>query len=54
MVAMVTAEVLEALLPVELRPVVVIMVQVVVMMTMTNIIAVGGVVMLAMVTVAML
>ena len=41
MVAMVTAEVLEALLPVELRPVVVIMVQVVVMMTMTNIIAVA-------------
>ena len=41
MVAMVTAEVLEALLPVELRPVVVIMVQVVVMMTMANIIAVA-------------
>ena len=36
-----TAEVLEALLPVELRPVVVIMVPVVVMMTMTNIIAVA-------------
>ena len=38
---MVTAEVLEALLNVESRAVVVIMVQVVVMMTMTNIIAVA-------------
>ena len=38
---MVTAEVLEALLPVELRLVVVITVPVAVMMTMTNIIAVA-------------